>query len=269
MSYFFKIFSFCFLFLLGVCSCSSYKKVPYLQSGGVDGFYPTRVDSGVIRFLPDDILSITVNVTGEPLVAQVFNLPLYPTSTPENSSDSSLGQGYGRQSYQVNSRGEIDFPVLGLIRVEGLSIEELESSLKVRLKSYLKVDPILTIRLTNFRISVLGEVSRPGSYGISKRRVNVLEALALAGDMSIHGRRDNIRLMRQVSTGDFRIVYLDLTDPLIAGSPYFYLHQNDVLYVEPNKARSRSSDIGSQTGTLISLGSMALTLVNLIVLIAK
>lgn len=238
-----------------------------MQSPAGDVLYHTY--GGGVRFEKDDVLGITVNVIGEPSVAGDFNLPFQPSATNENSNESSVVQGYGRQTYQVNSLGEIDFPVLGSLRVQGLSIDELEAYLKDKLKSYLKHDPIITIRLMNYRISVLGEVSRPGSYSISKSQVNVLEALALAGDMSIYGRRDNIRLMRQLPLGELQIVYLDITDPAIAESPYFYLKQNDILYVEPNKARAKSSDIGSQTSILISVGSMLLTLVNLIVLIAK
>lgn len=240
-----------------------------MQTDDPQVLYQTYKEASIIRFQEDDILGITVNVTGEPAVANDFNLPLQPSATNENSTESSMGQGYGRQTYQVNSFGEIDFPVLGAIRVEGLTIEELEIYLKNKLKVYLKVEPIVTIRLMNYRISVLGEVARPGQYGIPKSRVNVLEALALAGDMSIYGRRDNVKLMRELPDGEFQIVRLDITDPEIAVSPYFYMQQNDILYIEPNKTRAKSSDIGSQTSILISVGSMLLTLANLVILIAK
>lgn len=240
-----------------------------MQTDDQEVFYRTCQEVAVIRFQPDDVLGITVNVSGEPAVAGDFNLPFQPTATNENSTESSIGQGYGRQTYQVSSAGEIDFPVLGAIRVAGLSPEELEGYLKNQLAAYLKTDPIITIRLMNYRISVLGEVGRPGQYSIPKLRVNVLEALALAGDMSIYGRRDNIKLMRELPDGELQIVRLDITDPEISASPYFYLKQNDILYVEPNKARARASDIGSHTSILISVGSMLLTLANLIILVAK
>lgn len=255
--------------LLIYTSCTSYKKVPYLQTENAEALYETKLEDAVLHFQKEDILGITINVSGESAIANDFNLPLQPSATNENSNEFSVAQGYGRQTYQVNSRGEIDFPVLGSIRVEGLSPEELESYLKNALKRYLKSDPIVTIRLMNYRISVLGEVSHPGQYSVSKNQINILEALALAGDMTIYGQRDNLRLVRKLPAGEVKIIRLDITDPGITSSPYFYLQQDDVLYVEPNKARAKSSDIGSQTSILISLGSMLLTLVNLVVLIAK
>lgn len=263
------ILLFTVLFLLAASSCTSYKNVPYLQVDEIESHFQTRNEDAVLRFKQEDILGITVNVSGESSVAADFNLPFHPLATGENSKESSVPQGYGRQTYQVNPSGEIDFPVLGVIRVEGLSMEELESYLKRELKRYLKTDPIINIRLLNFRISVLGEVSRPGEYSVSRNQATVLEALALAGDMSIYGRRDNVRLARKLPDGELKIVILDITDPQITQSPYFYLQQNDVLYVEPNKARARSADIGSQTSILISLASVLLTAVNLIVLIVK
>ncbi len=240
-----------------------------MQTEATESLYQTDFGNAVLRFQKEDILGITVNASGEPSVVADFNLPFQPAATSDNSSESTVAQGYGRQTYLVNSLGQIDFPVLGAVRVEGLTQNELESYLKQALKKYLKTEPIVTIRLMNYRISVLGEVARPGQFSVNKNHVNILEALALAGDMSIYGRRDNVSLMRKLPDGEMKIVKLDLNNPEIASSPYFYLKQDDVLYIEPNKARAKSSDIGSQTGILISIGSMLLTVVNLIVLIAK
>lgn len=261
--------AFILLLLVTISSCTSYKKIPYLQTSQPESLYQTSIEDALLRFQKEDVLGITVNASGEPSVAADFNLPFQPTATNENSNESSVAQGQGRQTYLVNSRGEIDFPVLGNIKVEGLTVEELEAYLKTELKRYLKTEPIITIRLMNYRISVLGEVSRPGQYSISKNQVNVFEALALAGDMSIYGKRDQVRLVRKLPEGEVKIVRLDLTRPEITSSPYFYLKQDDVVYVEPNKARAKSSDIGSQTSILISIGSILLTVANLIVSISK
>ncbi len=249
--------------------CTSYKKVPYMQTKSAETSIETTYAKSDVRFQVDDVLGITVNASGEPSVAADFNLPLQPLAENDNSGESGVAQGFGRQTYLVDQHGEINFPVLGTIQVEGLNREELEAKLKTLLRKYLKTDPIITIRLMNYRISVLGEVNRPGQYTVSGNHVNLMEALSLAGDMSIYGRRDKVQLLRTLPSGELKIVKLDLTKANIAASPYFYLQQNDVLYVEPNKARSKSADIGSQTGIVISIGSLLLSVVNLIVLIAK
>lgn len=255
--------------LLLVSSCSSYKKVPYLQTKQTEFSTQTDYANGVVRFQVDDVLSITVNAIGEPVIAADFNLPLQPSATSEDMDENYINQGQGRQTYRVNSLGEIQFPVLGPIRVAGLTEEALEVKLKDALGKYMKTEPVITIRLMNYKISVLGEVNRPGQYNISKNRVNVMEALTLAGDMSIYGKRDNVKLMRTSPDGTTQIIKLDLTQVDLVKSPYFYLQQNDILYIEPNKARAKSSDIGSQTGILISLGSILLSAASLIVTIAK
>ena len=255
--------------LVIISSCSSYKKVPYLQTEAGEWSAQTDYASGVIRYQADDILGITVNAIEEPVVAADFNLPLQPTANSENSDEGNVPQGIGRQAYKVNQQGEINFPVLGTIKVIGLSEAELEVMLKQSLKKYLKTEPVINIRMLNFRITVLGEVSRPGQYGVSKNNINVFEALALAGDMSIYGKRDKVKLMRTLPIGETNIIELDLTHPEIVSSPYFFLQQNDVLYVEPNKSKAKSSGIGSETNILISLGSILLSVASLIVTIAK
>jgi len=260
--------------LLCVClafSCTSYKKVPYLQSVDKDSEidYASIYRSGILRFQPDDVIAITVNAVEEQDIASDFNLALQPAAHTDNTGEGVIQQGHGRQTYQVDKNGEIDFPVLGKIKVLDLTKDELEASLKRSLGSILKDPPIVTIRMLNFKVSVTGEVSRPGQYSVSKDRINVIEALALAGDMTLYGERDKVRIMREMPDGELKMVYLDISREDVMASPYFYLKQNDVIYVQPNKARARSADIGSQTSILISLGSMLLSLVSLVVLITK
>ena len=261
--------------MLSVClasSCTSYKKVPYLQPVDKDSEidYASIYRSGILRFQPDDVIAITVNAVEEQDIASDFNLALQPVAHTDNAGEEGIiQQGHGRQTYQVDKNGEIDFPVLGKIKVLDLTKDELEASLKRSLSSILKDPPIVTIRMLNFKVSVTGEVSRPGQYSVSKDRINVIEALALAGDMTLYGERDKVRIMREMPDGELKIVYLDISREDVVTSPYFYLKQNDVIYVQPNKARARSADIGSQTSILISVGSMLLTLANLVILITK
>jgi polysaccharide export outer membrane protein len=117
----------------------------------------------------------------------------------------------------------------------------------------------------NYKISVLGEVNRPNSYTITNEKVNILEALALAGDLTIYGKRDNVKLMRESATGEREVVTIDLTDENLIYSPYFYLQQNDVLYVEPNKTRKRNSKYSALTGQILSGVSVVVSVVSLIV----
>jgi polysaccharide export outer membrane protein len=251
--------------LIATASCTSYKKVPYLQTGNqADVDLRTFYKENTVRFQPDDILSIMVNVMGEPSVAYDFNLPLQPAATPENS-DGFVNQGIGRQTYMVNKEGEIDFPILGAIKVSGYTQAELEQYLKKTLRTWLKEDPVITVRLTNFKISVIGEVNRPGQYGVGRDRINILEALALAGEMSIAGKRDDVQVIREMPNGDLKRVVLDISKAEIVSSPYFYLQQNDIVYVVPNKTRARSADIGAQTSIIFSVIGVLFSIANIII----
>ncbi|MCL1938753.1 MAG: polysaccharide biosynthesis/export family protein [Candidatus Azobacteroides sp.] len=260
----------CLLAVMVGASCTSSRKVTYLQYDsnlGEADFY-TQSRDNVIRYQPDDVLGIVVNVVGQPAVAYDFNLPLQPAATTDNSSDY-VDQGVGRQTYMVNKEGQIDFPVLGAVKVSGLTQAELERYLKMALRAYLKVEPVVTVRMMNFRITILGEVQRPGQYSVSKDHVSVLEALALAGDMTIYGKRDDVRLIREMPNGEVKIVSMDISKAQIVSSPYFYLHQNDQLYVVPNSAKAKSADIGSQTSLWFSIASVAFTVFNIVVSLTR
>jgi polysaccharide export outer membrane protein len=259
------IFSLCLL-LVGITSCTSYKKVPYLQTGEKGGEIDlvTLYKENTVRFQPDDVLSIVVNVVGEQSVAYDYNLPLQPAATTDNSSESFVNQGVGRQTYMVNKAGEIDFPVLGAIKVSGYTQAELERYLKESLNYSLK-NPVVTVRLVNFKISIVGEVNRPGQYNVSRDHVNILEALALAGDMTVYGKRDDVRVIREMPDGELKMVVLDISKIEAASSPYFYLHQNDQIYVVPNSVKARSADIGSQTSIIFSVVGVLFSIANIVI----
>ncbi|MEJ8764247.1 SLBB domain-containing protein, partial [Phocaeicola sp. HCN-40430] len=144
-----------------------------------------------------------------------------------------------------------------------------ETLIREGLKPYLKETPIVTVRMANYKISVLGEVTRPGTFTVSNEKVNVLEALAMAGDMTVYGVRDNVKLIREDAQGKREIVMLDLTKSDIVLSPYFYLQQNDILYVTPNKTKAKNSEIGNTTTIAISATSILVSIASLIVNIAK
>lgn len=264
---FFLLLTFC------ITSCTSSKKVPYLQTKDRDNRAEIDMislyEENIIRFKVDDILSITINIPGEQSIAYDFNLPVQPSATTDNSSTGEMSTGYGRQTYQVNRNGEINFPFLGLIKVSGYTKYELETYLKKELQKYIKVEPIVTVYLTNFYITVLGEVGRPGQYTVSKNHVNILEMISLAGDLTLYGQRDNVKIMRQMQDGEIKIITIDISQADIITSPYFYLAQNDLIYVEPNKMRVTSAYIGTSTNLILSLIGTGMSLISFIFLVTR
>ncbi|MDD2799314.1 MAG: polysaccharide biosynthesis/export family protein [Bacteroidales bacterium] len=257
------------LFIIAT-SCTSYKKVPYLQ--GAENL--TKEDLSIInakysqKIMPSDMLSITVNST-TPESAIPFNLPLIPTSKIETNGYG-LNSSFGIQSYLVDSEGKIEFPILGAINIGGLSKNEVQDLIKSKIyPDYIKEEPIVTVRFVNYKVSLLGEVARPGTYSVVNDKINILEALSLAGDMTIYGRRDNIMLMRENEKGEKEIIRIDLTKNDILKSPYFYIQQNDIIYVQPNKSRARGADIGSAETLLISVVGTLISLTSLIITVLK
>lgn len=250
----------CFLLLLAliaITSCTSYKNVPYLQNSAefdtthVSGFYDAHIQ-------PKDMLTITVS-SENPEAAIPFNLTI-PTAMSA-SNNRSLSSQPMLQTYLVDNDGCIDFPVLGRLKIGGLTKREVECLIKENIKSNFNNEPIVTVRMTNYKITVLGEVSSPNVYTISNEKVNIYEALAMAGDLTVHGKRDGVKLIRENIDGTKNIIPLNLNDANLLHSPYYYLQQNDILYVEPNKVKARSSDIGSMTSIWFSGTSLFMAVV--------
>ena len=259
------------LFVIAVTAlsagCTSYKNVPYLQDPQIVNEYGKEIPLYDAKIMPKDLLSITINTT-DPQAAAPFNLTV---QTPLNAALTNINTTTQPtlQQYLVSNDGDIDFPVLGRLHVGGLTKNEAENLIRERLKPYLKESPIVTVRMANYKIPVLGEVARPGTFNVSNEKVNVLEALAMAGDMTVYGVRTNVKLIREEADGKREIVELDLTKSDIVLSPYFYLRQNDILYVTPNKTKAKNSDIGNTTTTVISATSILVSIASLLVNILK
>lgn len=250
-----------FLFLF-IVSCSTQKNIAYLQDAGMDSAVVVQ-ELYDARIKPKDLLTITVN-TFDREASVPFNL-MFPSGSalpPTNTNGENA-----MQKYLVDNDGNIDFPVLGKVKVADMTKNQVEAYLKDQLRPYLKEEPLINVRMVNYKIAVLGEVNRPNSYTITNEKVNVLEALALAGDLTIYGKRDNVKLMRESVDGKREVVILDLTDKNLIHSPYFYLQQNDVLYVEPNKTRMRNSKYSALTGQILSGVTAAVSVASLIVTI--
>ena len=241
-----------------VVSCNSYKKVPYLQnSETVDYSVTTELYDAKIQ--PKDLLTITVS--SEDLESAIpFNLTVGTMQTAARylTSQPTL------HVYLVDNDGCIEFPTLGKLKVGGLTKGEVETMVREKLNPHFTTPPIVDVRMVNYKISVLGEVARPNTYTISNEKVNIFEALALAGDMTVYGKRDGVKLIRESADGTKKIIPLNLNDAEIIYSPYYYLQQNDVLYVEPNKAKAQNSEIGSMTSLWFSGTSIMISLVSLL-----
>ena len=255
------------IFIISICltllsSCASYKQVPYLQDAELINSIQESLPMYDAKIMPKDLLTITINTT-DPEVAAPFNLTVQTSVNVAHSS--SLTHQPTLQQYLVSNEGTIEFPVLGTLQVGGLTKGEAETLIRGKLGEYLKETPIVTVRMSNYKISVLGEVARPGVFTIGNEKVNIFEALAMAGDLTIWGMRDNVKLIREDADGQRNIIYLNLNRADIVTSPYYYLQQNDILYVTPNKTKAKNSDIGQSTNLWISGTSILVSLVNIIV----
>ena len=249
-------------------ACQSYKKVPYFQNVEVVNGVEQQEKLYDAKIMPKDLLTIVVSCTN-PELAIPFNLTVASNAGIAVSTSSYVTTQPVLQPYLVDNEGNINFPVLGELKLGGLTKREAERLIIDRLKPYMKETPIVTVRMVNYKISVIGEVTRPGTFTISNEKVNLLEALAMAGDMTVYGLRDNVKLIREDANGKQQIVTLDLNKAETILSPYYWLQQNDIIYVTPNKAKARNSDVGNSTSLWFSATSILVSIVSLLVNILK
>lgn len=257
-----------FLAILLLCGCSTPQNVRYFQDIE-PGKKEEILKVGEIKIQPGDKLSIVVN-SRDPLLADLFNLPIV-SHRVGYSQTSSLNQSQQISCYTVDSNGEIDFPVIGKVSVKNMNREEVASTLKQALISRNLInDPVITVEFANLCINIIGEVSKPGRYVIDRDRVTLLDAISMAGDLTILAERENIIVMRE-ENGLQTPYQVNLTSAYdLYASPVYYLKQNDVIYVNPNDTRVRQSTVNGNnarsTSFWISLGSL---LTSVAVLILK
>ncbi len=254
-----------------LAGCRSNENVAYFRTlpGAVADQNENPVPEPVVR--SGDLLIITVN-SRTPEAAVPFNLPLLPSNNTNSytfSGGNNVSSGVSVQNYLVDNQGYIQFPILGKLKVLGKTKNEVTDLLFNAIHpEYIKDEPIVLVRFCNFKVSVLGEVNRPGSYLVDNERISIVEALSLAGDLTVYGRRDNVLLIRE-SGGKRQTIRLDLRDESLINSPWYYLQQNDALYVEPNEPKSRSSKISSAETLSISIVGTLISLTSLLVNILK
>ncbi|WP_139956316.1 polysaccharide biosynthesis/export family protein [Flavicella sediminum] len=250
------LYNYCLLILvIGVFySCAPRKNLVYFQGIEKHGFNELKDYSPILK--PDDRLSISVSSIDYE-ATKPFNLPvaafsgnqLTTTSTPQ------------LQTYLIGKDGMIDFPKLGMLKLSGLTRLECVNLIEKKLEKYLQ-EPQVVMKLLNFSVSVLGEVSSPGIKSVTRERYTILDAIAAAKDLTVYGKRKNILVVRETEEG---LTYnrIDLTSAEVFNSPVYYLQQNDVVYVEPNKPRINSSTNSSTNGIIISSVSLLLTIISI------
>jgi len=251
---------------LAMGSCASHKDVPYFKnSKDVDLSNSQFLYDA--RIMPKDQLTITVS-TIDQNAALPFNLTVptpYTANTRSSYSQAML------QMYLVDNQGNINFPIIGQIHVGGLTKSEAETMIQDKIKPYMSEteNPIVTVRMPGYQITVMGEVARPGTFTVSREKITILEALAQAGDLTIYGVRNNVKLIREDAQGRKSISEIDLNDANIINSPNYYLQQNDVVYVTPNKVKAQNSSVGSMTTLWFSATSILISLTSLLYNILK
>jgi len=246
-----KIFSIFFTINILIISCASREQIVYFQ-GNEELFQEIGNDYSP-KLQPDDKLVITISALDFE-ATKPFNQVNYYYQVNDEAR---------RQTYLIDQNGEIDYPVIGKIKLAGLTRSEAISLLKEKLKEYI-IDPGVNIEIVNFKITVLGEVYHPGTFNIANERITILDAIGLAGDLTINGVRDNVLVIREMP--DKKEFYrINLTSNQIFSSPVYYLKQNDVIYIEPNKAQINSSTYSRNTSVIISVASLVITVISVLV----
>ena len=254
------------LLLMSITSCQSTKNIAYIQNSDSISYDQSRFLYDA-KIMPKDQLTITVN-TVNPEASLPYNLLLQNAYSQGRNVSSGGGT---LMPYLVDNDGYINFPVVGRLKVSGLTKSECENLILDKIRPYMAEteNPVVTVRMSSYSVSVLGEVTRPGSFQVGREKITILEALAQAGDLTIYGVRNKVKLIREDATGKKEIHTMDLTDANIVNSPYYYLQQNDIVYVEPNKVKAQNASVGSMTTLWFSATSILISLTSLIYNILK
>lgn len=253
------------LLACGICaaSCVSQRKLSYLRdvtAASADSVNQTFTSQKENYITKGDLLSIFVNALDIQAV-QAFNLPVANVQNLGSRQVTAAVGGGSLQGYWVDPEGNIDFPVLGKLHVEGMTTTALRDTMTQLISRSVK-DPIVNINFMNFFVTVLGEVKNPGRHAVNSQGLTIFDALGLAGDLTIYGKRNNVLVSREVD-GKMEFARLNLNDEAIFASPYYHVRQNDVIYVEPNNARAMSSqNIPLYLSMITTLGSMATVIVS-------
>ena len=247
-----KFYKIIFTSFIIFTSCHQKEKIVYFQENNSVEFKNSSYNP---KLKPDDLLSIHVVAQDEATV-KLFNMPY--GNVNQNVGGYSTGN-LSQPGYLITNDGFIDFPIIGKIKLAGLTRQDAIDLIKEKLKSFMQ-DPVIIIRLLNYKVTVLGEVKNPGSFTIPNERITLLEAIGIAGDLEITARRNNILVLREVD-GKLTETRVDLTKKDVFNSSVYYLQQNDVVYVEPNRVKMNSALYNTaNVSTGISIISLLVTI---------
>lgn len=255
-----KTLSFVSALVVLLASCAAPTNISYFQDADSRGM-SVPVTENHIRLRPEDKISIIVNTSNDQLT-NLFNLPYISQRLGGVSQSVASNYSQAVSGYTVDENGDIDFPVMGKLHIEGLTRPEVAALIKGELTSRsLAKDPVVTVEFMNLTIAVMGEVARPGRYAIEKDKITILDALSLAGDLTIYGNRENVKVLRIVN-GNQTSFKVDLCHAeAVMTSPVYYLQQDDLIYVEPNEMRARQSTVNGNnvrsTSFWVSIASLA------------
>ncbi len=265
----------CLLFFLAFAlfSCNTSKKIIYFQGLNPNDTIVGKSKRGYeIKIKADDVLAITVSSADylAQEAARPFNRSYSAVTAADAGGAKSLNGSNAQSSdsavsptYQVSEDGKIIFPVLGELSVAGMSKVELIKMLSDKIKVYIN-NPVVSVRLVNFKVTVLGEVLTPGEFEVTSERFTLPQAIAKAGDLTIYGVREEILLVRE-DNGVKSYHYLDITKADFINSPYYYLQQNDLIYIKPNRSKSATSLIGNNFGVIVSSLSVLIAVTTLLI----
>jgi len=246
----------CYLIAITLSGCSRQRNLVYFSDlDSKTKNYSKILNNGEPTILQNDVLSISVNSTSPESNVLFASLPVNP-----------IGNGvYEREGYRVTEVGNIKFPVLGQVHLQGLTVSQAQNLMESQLSKYVK-NAIVNIKFMNFRVTVIGEVNHPSTFTVTNEKINLLEALGLAGDMTPYGKRENVLLIRE-EDGKRVMERINLNQQNVLSSPYFYLKQNDVIYVEPDKAKSVEVSNNNRlmplvVATISAVAVLATTLIN-------
>lgn len=248
------------LLTLFLGACSVPKDVVYFQ--GIDSLTPEQKElmtqTYTTNIVPDDLLSITVTAW-DPTVVTPFNPPVYAYAV---QGETGVMASQQLQTYLVDKEGDINFPVVGKVHVAGMTKQQVSAKLQELIKPYVE-DALVNVQIVNYKVTMMGEVSRPGAISVKNDRISVLDAIGQVGDLTINANRKNILVIRD-NNGEKEFGRIDITQPDLFASPYYYLKQNDVVYVEPNDAKKRNARYSQAQQYSITVFSSILSAVSVI-----
>ena len=250
------------LVVVMLSACGSSKDIAYIENSQTADYSASQTLFDA-RIKPKDEVVVLINCPTSPEAAIVFNVREHE----DNSKDpTDIRSGRMIKTYKVDNEGFIEFPLIGKVKIIGLNVEEAEALIKDEIKGYFRSTDMYDVYVTllNYSISVVGEVHNPGVFNIPNQKVSVFEALARAGDMTIYGVRTDVKLIRELQDGRKEVHSLDMTDADIINSPYYYMQQRDILYVQPNEAKSKNSDIGNNAKYWIRGASIGISVASLV-----